>query len=311
MQQELAQSRPWLVEATVPGRWWTALPRASVFGLVMLILAWIVSWGQLQPYAPYYFFPIWFGYILLVDGIVLARRGTSLIDQGTKQFVALFVISAVFWWIFEGLNVPVQNWRYVGITQYSSLEFALFATLPFSTVLPAVLETATLIGSFVSPVRYLPLSQIAPPSRRLWLLMMFGVVAGAAPWFWPSRAYPFIWSSLILVLEPINWWAGRPSIFRMLRTGNIALLLTLCASGITCGFFWEMWNYYSFPKWTYDLPGITAPRLFEMPLPGYLGYFPFSLELYAMYNVVLLIMGRGSHFERVMQLPRQILTPKY
>jgi hypothetical protein len=306
MQQEIAQPRPGYSGFSLLGGRWAALPRESVLGLVMIGLAWVVSWGQVHPLAQYYFFPIWLGYILLVDGLVLARRGTSLIGQGTRQFVALFVISAVFWWIFEAMNIPVQNWRYLGVTQYSTLEYTVFATLPFSTVLPAVLETATLIGSFLSPERYLPLAKVEPPSQRLWLLVALGVLAAVAPWIWPDQAYPLIWSSLVLVLEPINWMAGRPSTFRQLRAGNVTLLLTLFASGITCGFFWEMWNFYSYPKWMYVLPGITAPKLFEMPIPGYLGYLPFAMELYAMYNLVLLLTGRSSNFERVMQLPRHL-----
>jgi hypothetical protein len=152
----------------------------------------------------------------------------------------------------------------------------------------------------------MPLSQVGPPARRLWLLIGLGLAAAIAPWIWPQQAYPLIWSSLVLVLEPINWLAGRPSTFRLLRAGDPTLLLTLFASGITCGFLWEMWNFYSYPKWTYVLPGVTAPRLFEMPLPGYMGYFPFALELYAMYNVVLLITGSSSSLERVLQLPRRI-----
>lgn len=281
-----------------------------MLGLLMVVLAWVVSWGQLYPFAQFYFFPIWLGYILLVDGIVLARRGASLLEQGTAQFVALFALSAMCWWIFEALNYPVQNWLYHGVSQYTSLEFTAFATLPFSTVLPAVLETATLVGSFVPASRYRVLTKAQPSRRLVGLLMLLGVGAFLAPWIWPDTTYPFIWISLIFILEPINWLAGRPSIFRLMRTGRIAMLCTLFLGGITCGFFWEMWNYYSYPKWSYVLPSITAPKLFEMPLPGYLGYLPFSLELYAAYNVALLIAGATSSFERVMQLPRHVKPRK-
>jgi len=208
----------------------------------------------------------------------------------------------VFWWAYEALNIPVQNWRYLGIEQYSTLQYSLFATLPFSTVLPAVLETATLLGSFGPSSRYLVAARVPPP-RRLWLLVTLGVGAAVAPWFWPSWTYPLIWCSLFLVVDPINWWVGRPSISRLLRADHTSMLLTLGASGLTCGFFWEMWNYYSYPKWIYVLPGISAPKLFEMPLPGYLGYVPFALELYAMYNLVLFVARRSSPFERVMQAP--------
>jgi hypothetical protein len=305
MQREVVRNRSWQAMREGPASRWALLPGGSVLGLVMIALAWGVSWGQFHPFAQFYFFPIWLGYILLVDGLVLARRGTSLLDQGAGQFVALFGISALFWWVFEALNIPVQNWRYLGVGQYTTLEFALFATLPFSTVLPAVLETATLVGSFFSPERYVVLARPLPSRRLTAFLVGLGLAGFLAPWLWPTTAYPLIWSSLVLVLEPINWRAGRPSVFRLLRAGKVSLLLTLFAGGLVCGFFWEMWNYYSYPKWTYVLPGITAPRMFEMPLPGYMGYLPFSLELYAMYNLTLLLAARGSGFERVMQLPRR------
>jgi len=45
-----------------------------------------------------------------------------------------------------------------------------------------------------------------------------------------------------------------------------------------------MWNYFSFPKWVYHTPGINSLHVFEMPLPGYLGYIPFSWELFALAN---------------------------
>jgi hypothetical protein len=53
---------------------------------------------------------------------------------------------------------------------------------------------------------------------------------------------------------------------------------------VICGFFWEMWNYYSYPKWIYHTPGAQFLHVFEMPLLGYGGYVPFALELYALKN---------------------------
>jgi hypothetical protein len=45
-----------------------------------------------------------------------------------------------------------------------------------------------------------------------------------------------------------------------------------------------MWNFLSYPKWTYHTPGTEFFRVFEMPLLGYLGYLPFAWELYALRN---------------------------
>ena len=278
-------------------------PHYGGFGLALIVVAWSISWAQFQPLAQFYFFPIWLGYILAVDGLVAARRGTSLLRQGVLPFAGLFAMSLVFWWGFEGLNAPVQNWHYRGADGYSRLGFFLSASLSFSTVVPAVLETATLVASFVGPSRYLNFARPPVPARRLRAIIALGVAALIAPWIWPHYAYPLLWVSGLLLVEPANWLLGRPSIMRQLAAGKLTLLWTLFAAGIICGFFWEMWNFYSMPKWYYVLPGIDAPRVFEMPLPGYLGYLPFALELYAMYNLMLWVFRAESRFEQVLQLP--------
>ena len=43
----------------------------------------------------------------------------------------------------------------------------------------------------------------------------------------------------------------------------------------------------SYPKWIYHVPWASEPKLFEMPLLGYLGYLPFALELYLLKQLVL------------------------
>jgi hypothetical protein len=53
----------------------------------------------------------------------------------------------VFWWSFEYLNRFVGNWRYLDPPGFGAGEYFLFATLPFATVLPAVLSTRELLLS--------------------------------------------------------------------------------------------------------------------------------------------------------------------
>ena len=47
-----------------------------------------------------------------------------------------------------------------------------------------------------------------------------------------------------------------------------------------------MWNFYSYPKWIYRIPYADWLHLFEMPLAGYLGYIPFSWEIFALYHLL-------------------------
>jgi hypothetical protein len=63
-------------------------------------------------------------------------------------------------------------------------------------------------------------------------------------------------------------------------------VLVLFTAGLICGFFWELWNWGSLPKWLYDVPFANRPTLFEMPLLGYGGYLPFALEVYAAYHLL-------------------------
>ena len=47
-----------------------------------------------------------------------------------------------------------------------------------------------------------------------------------------------------------------------------------------------MWNYFSYPKWIYRIPYAHWRPVFEMPIAGYLGYLPFSWELFALYHLL-------------------------
>ena len=96
----------------------------------------------------YLFFPLWLGYILVVDALVLTRTGDSLYNRSRRDFVLLFVASAPVWWLFELINSRTANWEYVGSTSFTQIEYYLLCTLSFSTVMPAVFETAELIRTF-------------------------------------------------------------------------------------------------------------------------------------------------------------------
>ena len=103
------------------------------------------------------------------------------------------------------------------------------------------------------------------------------------PIFLPKFTFPLVWLSFFLILDPINYLNNQPSIIRDIKNKNLAIILSLLFAGIILGFFWEFWNYYATIKWVYDIPFLSYFKIFEMPVLGYLGYFPFAFELYAMY----------------------------
>ena len=253
-------------------------------GLIVVAVCWPLNWTLPGVRTAYLFFPLWIGYILIVDALVQRRVGDSIWTRSRKNFVLLFALSAPVWWLFELINVRTANWEYLGRDLFTPLQFNLLLTISFSVVVPAVFETAELIGSFGWMKRFAS-AQRVPATQHVFVgLLIIGLAMLSAMLIWPKIFYPFTWIALVFILEPINYWTRRPYFLKELRDGDWRTVISLSAGAPVCGLFWEMWNYYSFPKWIYHIPGLGFWRIFEMPLLGYGGYIPFALELYALKN---------------------------
>jgi len=234
----------------------------------------------------YLFFPLWLGYILVVDALVFARKGTSLWARSRRDFVLLFFVSAPVWWLFEVINSRTGNWEYLGSATLTRLEYYALCTLSFSTVMPAVFETAELVRTFRWMQRFDAGPRVAPTSKVCLGLLVAGLCMLALTLLWPKFFYPFVWTSLALIFEPINRALGRPHFLEWLERGDWRPVVSLSLGALVCGFFWEMWNYWSWPKWIYHTPGAQFLHVFEMPLLGYGGYVPFALELFGLMNLL-------------------------
>jgi len=252
-------------------------------GLLLIAIFWYLSWALDGLRSHLTFFPLWLGYILAVDGLIYKRKGTSLFSRNLTGFILLFIISVPLWWLFELFNSVLQNWQYEGREYFSDTVHALYASLSFSTVLPAVFESAELVATFSQRKFRLPRWKTG---RKLpviffisgWIMLMLLLT-------WPKIFFPFVWISVYFIVEPVNYWLGFKTLLQQTEKGNWRPVWNLWIGVLICGFFWEMWNYFSYPKWIYDLPYLNAPKIFEMPLAGYLGYLPFSLELFALFNL--------------------------
>ncbi len=268
-----------------------AFPIHGWVGIVLALTFWILNWTLEGARTYWGFFPMWLGYCLAVDGLVLRRTGTSLLKRSPKKYISLFLISAPAWWLFELINWRVQNWHYQGAELLTPLQFTFWSTLSFSTVIPAVFGSAELVSSFNFWSKIKPGPRIRPDRKTTIIVFLTGWTMFALMWSWPEFFFPFVWISVYFILEPINIWLGNRSLGEYTRVGNWRPVLALWAGVLLTGFFWEMWNFYSFPKWTYSVPWVDFWRIFEMPMLGYGGYLPFSLELFAMYHLVLGLFG--------------------
>ena len=264
-----------------------ALPRHFLAGLALVAIFWPANWLLPGMRTHLLFFPLWLGYALVVDGLRHWRAGDSILTRDPRLFVALFLLSAPAWWIFELLNWRLGNWEYLGRDQFSDLEYVLLASLSFSTVMPAVLGTAELVRTFGWIERLGPGPRIAPTHGLLAGAFVLGLAMLGALLVQPTWFYPFAWTSLVFLLEPLCAVLGRRALTSDLARGDWRPWISLWVGGLLTGFFWELWNVASYPKWIYHIPGVGFAKVFEMPILGYLGYLPFALELYLLAQLAL------------------------
>jgi len=247
------------------------------------------------------FFPLWVGYCLTIDALVYWRAGTSLLMRGWQKYVGLFIVSAPVWWIFELLNLRTQNWAYVGAETFSPQEYAFWTTLSFTTVIPAVFGSAEFFASFdfIKRLRRGPV--IGTDKRTTILFFSIGWIMLGLMLLWPKIFFMFIWLSPYFIIEPINVSLGNRSLADWTRKGDWRPVIALWLGVLLTAFFWEMWNYHSYPKWVYHVAWGDWLHVFEMPLLGYGGYLPFALELYALYHLITGFLGhKTANYVRVM-----------
>ena len=270
------------------------LPYRGLLGLLLIAIAWPLSWAENGPGLHYTFFPLWLGFILTIDGLVLRRSGTSLIVRSPKIMALMFVVAMPYWWTFEAINNVTHNWVYIGSEKNINIIDYLESSLAFSVVIPAIFEVSELIGSFGFIRRFARLPALVLGRRQVILVALLGVLSLAALLVWPTYLFPVTWVSLFLIFDPINHLSGRPSILSQVRNGDWRLVIAFALGALVCGFFWEMWNTEASASWEYNVGIFDFARIFQMPLLGYGGYLPFGLETYAVFHFVAGLLGWSS-----------------
>lgn len=275
------------------------LPVWGKVSVVWLLLAWWLAWNQAgwtEPLQPLKFPLLWLGYIGVVNAWTFRRSGRCLWHDRPLHFTLLFPVSALFWWYFEYLNRFVQNWHYLGVEDYTSGEYILYSTLAFSTVLPAVMSTAALLRTF--PVferpRYGPVMDLSRPRVVAGVVLALSALGLTAIGIWPDYLFPLLWGAPLLIIVALQTLSNTRNYFAPLAAGDWRVVVIPACAALACGMCWEMWNYYSWPKWSYSVPMVQRFELFEMPLLGYAGYLPFGLECAAAADLLQRIMRNGD-----------------
>ena len=269
-------------------------PTWGWLGLVVMLGGWGLAWSRVEWFAPFQahtFCLPWIGYIVFVNALCQRRTGRCLFGDTPRRFGLLILASALFWWLFEYLNRFVQNWYYTGIEEFGAPAYALFASLAFATVLPAVLSTYRWLLTF--PLFATALADgFSVPAHRRPCILAVAILATAAAGLallgvYPDALFALLWISPLLILTALQAMAGRQTIFSPLARGDWRALIAAALAALICGFFWEMWNIGSLARWHYSIPYVDRFHLFAMPVLGYGGYLPFGLECLAVGKMVV------------------------
>lgn len=253
----------------------------GVFGLPTFFGLMITG---IKPFSTYGYPFVWWSYILLVDGIVYWKKGSSLFTRLRVKFLFLIFFSFLFWVFFEILNLRIGNWNYYPHPLFifpHPILIVIFGIFSFGTVLPAILETLEIL-EVTGPWKNLKFPRWRGRPKDLWILS--GILMLVSALIWPQYFFWLIWIGPALILDPLIEENNGKSLSSQLREGNGQIFCLLLLVGFICGFLWEFWNYWAGLKWQYTVPFVGGWKIFEMPILGYFGFPPFAIECWLFYQ---------------------------
>ena len=269
-------------------------------GLAIMIVSQAATLAKIEPFWSWNTPICWTGFIIFADAVVYRARGDSWIRSNPREFAMLALASIPLWLVFEFFNLYLDNWYYDGLPENWWLRMFGYAWA-FATIWPAIFEGAELAaviresrgsggsrgsGKSVSSLPYLPYLLDLPAL----LCVAAGAVMLASPFLVPPSVARYlaapVWLGFIFLLEPIN---ARLGVERLTRER----IINLAWSGLLCGILWEFWNFWSRAKWHYTVPIMEHLKIFEMPVPGYLGFPAFAFECFTMFVFVRALVWRA------------------
>ena len=106
-------------------------------GPAFLALTFALMLGRVEPFATFFYQFAWYGLIFTFDQLIRRRQGRSLIATCGPGFLALLFWSSVTWYFFELVNLRLQNWYYIFVSDSQSLRFV-GSIVAFATVFPGI-----------------------------------------------------------------------------------------------------------------------------------------------------------------------------
>jgi hypothetical protein len=266
-------------------------PSYGWLGFVALGLGEWLMFKGVEPVATHFTPIAWSAYILIADAAVLALTGRSRLNDAPIVVARMALLSIPLWLIFEGYNLRLHNWTYVGVPRgWATMVFGYGWS--FATITPAIFETSDLVQAMLPPLPSVP-AKISRAAENV--LMALGTASLILPLTLPRKTGAYVFGlvciGFVLLLDPMNRRLGLPSFVGDLSEGFRRRLYGFLAAGWICGWFWEFWNNWAAARWHYTFPMFQHWKIFQMPAPGFLGFIPFALECFSMYVTAAWLSG--------------------
>jgi len=265
-----------------------------VMAVAVLAFATLAAARGVQPFFGWYYHWAWYPTLVALGAGYAAITGRW--PASARLAISLLFWSASLWFFFELVNLRLANWYYVFAADGRPARM-LAAFTAFATVLPAIYLSyrwAQRLGvarGWVGPA--------LPLSRHSAALVGAGFALLLLALWQPRLFFPLVWGFLTLVLEPWNYrHAPERSLLADLEHGRYERIVQVLVAGAAVGLAWEAFNSLAGARWIYTVPGLEGHKLFEMPLPGFLGFPVFALDCFVVYqalvNVGVAVPGWGA-----------------
>ncbi len=254
--------------------------------LLVLAFSEILLFLHVPIVSDYFYLLAWWSYIIFADGIIFKTQGRSFLRPDPRLLFSMGSWSITTWLLFELFNLRLQNWHYINLVSNTAVRWTGY-TFAYATVLPGLFATYLILKNMGLFTQVRTKKSIRYTPSKLKIFQIIGLLFLILPLVWPKYFFPLVWGGFVLLLEPFNYKSGANSLLADLEKGSLAKPAQLLAAGLLCGFLWEFWNFWATSKWVYTVPLVGNIKLFEMPILGFLGFPPFALECYVIYNFLV------------------------
>ncbi|OBZ19548.1 small-conductance mechanosensitive channel [Bacillus sp. FJAT-27264] len=280
----------------------------------VLGVSWFLMWARIDLSISihyYSFVPLWWAFILILDGWVYRRTGGhSLVAKKPHVMQLLAVVSCFSWFAFEYLNFFVmENWYYPNNKEFSSFGNAFWFSLSYTTVLPAIVEWYLLLKTFKGfrdRYRYGP--KLSVNHTFLVVYFVLGLILAFGMGYYPYLLFWVLWVALVPLLSAAMALTGYWTPFTPIKDGDWSKLILIALATLFNGFFWEFWNIGSEwfhdtvttnPNyWKYSVPYLDKIHIFsEMPILGYFGYLFFGVNCWIIWLIAAYVFDFDADFE--------------